>query len=127
VSSDIITRLDEAHESLSDIGGAWERDVVADAKAEIARLQRWKAEATEVLARWNAVADLVPAQLGQRLSDAVANEITQLRGHSQTLNKVAWMLHDAMGLIPDGATEYWGDINADIDFICALIREARRG
>jgi vancomycin resistance protein YoaR len=39
MTDDIVERLDEAYESLCDIGGAWERDVVADAKVEIERLQ----------------------------------------------------------------------------------------
>lgn len=36
---DILERLDDAYESLSDIGGAYEREVVTDAIIEIKRLR----------------------------------------------------------------------------------------
>lgn len=45
---------------------------------EIAMLRRWKAEAIEVLKRWDALADNVEAELGAPRSDAVAAHITRL-------------------------------------------------
>ena len=50
---------------------------------EIMRLNQWKEEATEVIARWDAVADGVPCELGQRRSDAVDTEIKRLRAENQ--------------------------------------------
>ena len=52
-----------------------ERDVFLD---HIHKLERWKAEATRVLARWDDVAAMVPATLGFRKSDAVAQRIDAL-------------------------------------------------
>ena len=49
---------------------------------EIERLRRWKAEATEILARWDSVADTIeigPNQLGLHKSDLVAIELNDLR------------------------------------------------
>jgi hypothetical protein len=60
-------------------------DIHAAAKAEIERLRRWKAEATEVLKGWDAVANMVPVRLGDRKSDAVAAEIIRLR---QEINRL---------------------------------------
>jgi hypothetical protein len=47
------------------------------------------------------------------------------RAHSVTLNTVAWQLHEALGLIPEGADSYYGDIVANLPRMCALIRAAR--
>jgi hypothetical protein len=52
-------------------------------QAEIKRLRRWKAEAIEVLSRWDAVADMVPVRLGDLKSDAVAAEIERLRAERE--------------------------------------------
>lgn len=46
----------------------------------------------------------------------------RFREHSVILNRVSWEIHDAMGLIPEGATEWHGDILADLPEICRLIR-----
>ena len=49
---------------------------------EIDQLRRWKTQATKALARWDAVADLVPIgpnQLGLHKYDIVADEIKRLR------------------------------------------------
>jgi len=80
VSSDIGDRL--RNHSKRSVGCDCVR---CEAAAEIINLRQWKLEATQVLARWDAVADLVPAQLGQRLSDAVANEITRLRAEVERI------------------------------------------
>jgi hypothetical protein len=69
--------------------------VFGDAAAEIKRLRRWKAEATEVLTRWDAVADMVPVRLGDLKSDAVAAEIERLRAASNAVSA----LSDDAGLI----------------------------
>jgi hypothetical protein len=63
--------------------------VFGDAAAEIKRLRRWKAEATEVLTRWDAVADMVPARIGDRKSDAVADEIERLRAASDAVSALS--------------------------------------
>jgi len=52
-----------------------ERDMFLN---HIHKLERWKAEATRVLARWDDVAAMVPATLGFRKSDAVARRIEDL-------------------------------------------------
>ena len=57
-------------------------ETLAEAADEIDRLRRWKAEATEILARWDAVADTIeigPNQLGLHKSDLVAIELNDLR------------------------------------------------
>jgi hypothetical protein len=48
---------------------------------EIERLRRWKAEASEVLARWDTVAERfdLSGHLGEFMADAVADEIDRLR------------------------------------------------
>lgn len=50
------------------------------------------------------------------------SEIERLRGHSTLLNAVAWRIHEAMGVIPEGATEHLGNIESELDEICAAIR-----
>jgi hypothetical protein len=47
------------------------------------------------------------------------------REHSVTLNRVAWAIHAAMGLIPDDVETYVGDIEHDLDEACRLIRAGR--
>jgi len=61
--------------------------VFGDAAAEIERLRRWKAKATEVLKQWDTVADMVPARLGDKKSDAVAAEIERLRSGMDQLSE----------------------------------------
>ena len=48
------------------------------------------------------------------------------REHSVMLNTVSWRLHEAMGVIPEGADSYVGDIMGDLDEICRLIRLGRQ-
>ncbi len=60
-------------------------DLIEAQQSEIERLRRWKAEATEVLKGWDAVADMVPVRLGDLKSDAVAAEIIRLR---QEINRL---------------------------------------
>ena len=57
------------------------------------------------------------------LQDA-RREIERLRGHSVILNRVAWAIHDALGVIEPGAESHWGDIEADLPRVCELIRAA---
>ena len=52
---------------------------LAELVDELGRLHRWKAEAIDVIERWDRLADKVTTQLGQRRSDAVADELTALR------------------------------------------------
>jgi hypothetical protein len=54
-------------------------------------------------------------------------EIERLTQHSIILNRVSWQLHDALGMIPEGADSYRGDIEATLPTICQIIKEARRG
>jgi hypothetical protein len=69
-------------------------DLIEAQQSEIERLRRCKAEATEVLRRWDAVADMVPAIIGDRKSDAVAAEIIRLR---QEINRLtALFIADSM-------------------------------
>lgn len=53
------------------------------------------------------------------------------REHSMMLNRVAWEIHQAMGVIPKGATSHHGPIITDeLPRICELIRkglEVERG
>lgn len=86
MSDDIVGRLRERSEN-------WEIDckfdpscddaqMDRDAADEIEQLRRWKAEATEILARWDAVSDTIeigPNQLGLHKSDLVAIELNDLR------------------------------------------------
>lgn len=61
---------------------SWLQGVDAErALNEIDRLRRWKAEATEVLARWDAVWEHAgcPGRLGQDRSEAVREQIDRLR------------------------------------------------
>lgn len=52
-----------------------------------------------------------------------ADEIARLREHSVVLNRVAWRLHEAMGVIPEGASEYFGDLEGSLDGICTTLRD----
>ena len=54
-------------------------------------------------------------------------KIERLTQHSIILNRVSWQLHDALGMIPEGADSYRGDIEATLPTICQIIKEARRG
>ena len=55
-----------------------------------------------------------------------ADEIERLTKHSIILNRVSWQLHDALGMIPEGADRFWGDIEAQLPTVCEIVREARR-
>jgi hypothetical protein len=61
------------------------------------------------------------------LIEAQQAEIERLTQHSVILNRVSWQLHDALGMIPEGADSYRGDIEATLPTICQIIKEARRG
>jgi hypothetical protein len=65
-----------------------------------------------------AAADLIEAQQA---------EIERLTQHSVILNRVSWQLHDALGMVPEGADSYWADIEATLPTICQIIKEALRG
>jgi hypothetical protein len=47
------------------------------------------------------------------------------REHSVTLNVVAWRIVDALGLIPQDADVWQGDVLANLDEACRLIRLGR--
>lgn len=72
MSDDIVERLRSGYIA----------NTMAEAADEIEQLRRWKAEATEILARWDSVADTIeigPNQLGLHKSDLVAIELNDLR------------------------------------------------
>lgn len=46
-------------------------DRIASLEAEVAKLLRWKAEAVEVMAAWDEVAELIPMALGESRAAAV--------------------------------------------------------
>jgi hypothetical protein len=83
-------------------------DVVQAQQAEIKQLSRWKAEAIEVLNRWDAVADMVPICLGDRKSDAVAAEIERLRAERAVTDRPFQVQPGdrtlSFGYGPDGVT-----------------------
>lgn len=105
-------------------------------------LERWKAEAMEVLSGWDAVwrAAGCPGPLGAPQHENVVahlewyretfqkqvDEIDRLREHSIILNRVSWRLHDAIGDIPEGATEHYGNIEEHLPAICDTLRAARQ-
>ncbi len=62
----------------------------------------------------------------QSVAECAAEEIERLTQHSVILNRVSWQLYDALGLIPEGADRYWGDIEAMLPTICQIIEEGRR-
>ena len=94
------------------------------AKAEIERLRRWKAEAIEVLRRWDAVADMVPARLGDLKSDAVAVEIERLRAERALADKLARALRS---VIHDKPTAHTDEVWLRIHKALEAHEEARRG
>ena len=71
---------------------------IAELQAEIKRLRRWKAEATEVLKGWYDLADrtLSHAKLGESKSKAMADEIERLRGELSKYEKatILWPQKD---------------------------------
>ena len=81
-SDDILTRLTDAYESLCDIGGAWERDVVRDAAAairqrdaDIATLTAELAAKDDKIKRLRAAGDALAKRLwrgGGDLADMIA-------------------------------------------------------
>jgi hypothetical protein len=54
------------------------------------------------------------------------NHDCDYRQHSIILNTVSWRIHEAMGMIPDGADTWNGDILADLNEACRLIRLGRQ-
>ena len=58
--------------------------------------------------------------------DRLRAERDRFREHSMILNRVAWSLHQALGVIPEGATSHWGDILDELPRICELIRSVRQ-
>jgi len=52
--------------------------------------------------------------------DAALRERDRFREHSVTLNTVSWRISQALGNVPEGATEVWGDTLPDLE---ALIRD----
>ena len=52
----------------------------------------------------------------------MSDECERWRRHSILLNKVAWRIHEAMGVVPEGSDSYRADIEADLDEVCRLIR-----
>lgn len=76
----IIDRLRVTYASLPWPAEAPQNRAIRDAIAEIEQLRRWKAEAMEVLAGWDAVWRDAgsPGELGQYRSTAVRQEIRRL-------------------------------------------------
>lgn len=84
---------DDIVQELHDWGGVVDPTLwglVIESVAEIERLRRWKAEAIEVLNRWDAVADMVPVRPGDRKSDAVAAEIAKQKKEIIRLESLYW-------------------------------------
>ena len=52
-------------------------------------------------------------------------ECRRLRAHSVILNTVSFQLHDALGLIPEGADSHYGDIVSNLPELCRLVRLGR--
>jgi len=52
--------------------------------------------------------------------DAALRERDRFREHSMTLNTVSWRISQALGNVPEGATEVWGDTLPNLE---ALIRD----
>ena len=77
----IIDRLRVTYASLPWPAEAPQNRAIRDAITEIEQLRRWKAEAMEVLAGWDAVWRDAgsPGELGQYRSTAVGQEIRRLR------------------------------------------------
>ena len=95
--------------------GSYDEETALDAialikaqQAEIERLRRWKAEAMEVLRRWDEVADMVPARIGDLKSDAVAAEIERLRAERAVTDRPFQVQPGdrtlSFGYGPDGVT-----------------------
>ena len=66
-------------------------DLMLDAAKEIERLRAWKAQATEILARWDAVADTIdtgPNQLGLHKYDIVYAQLQSLRASNDILERL---------------------------------------
>lgn len=70
--------------------------LLVEAADEIERLQRWKAEATEVLERWDEVASMCHPRLGESKSEAVACEIERLRTENAAERALADQLAEAL-------------------------------
>lgn len=75
-SEELIQRYHHAYENRHRLGVLGSQDVESMLD-EIARLQRWKAEATEVITEWDACYDILaaaghPTQVGMRKSRHVA-------------------------------------------------------
>ena len=103
MSGDIVERLDEAYESLCDIGGAWERDVVADAKVEVMRL---RAAGDAMRADCDSWAVLHAQRMA--LIEAMQADITRLRAALGYISSPTMGLPggaDAATFCMDGATE----------------------
>ena len=83
MTDDLVGRLVDAAGHLG--GDAYlsnDGSLLVDAAAEIERLRAWKAQATEILARWDAVADTIdigPNQLGLHKYDLVHSQLQFLQ------------------------------------------------
>lgn len=79
-----------------------QRDALRAANEQIARLERWKAEATELLVKWDTMHDVLgsPARLGESKVDASLAEARRLVGlpelSSATLRAAAAALRPDM-------------------------------
>jgi hypothetical protein len=77
---------------------------------ELRRLRAWKAEATEVIAMWDAIWEALgrPGPLGRPKSECVAREVYRMRHHSALLNRISWNLAELLGDIPPGSGLHYG-------------------
>lgn len=56
--------------------------------------------------------------------DRLRADRDRLREHSMMLNRVSWEIHQALGVIPEGATSHHGPLITDeLPRICELIRK----
>ena len=77
-------------------------------------LLRWKADALQLLAGWDAVFEMIPkrdSDLGRSKHDVVADEIVRLRAERDSAQTQCRHLSDRIiGRWPDLATEEWAEM-----------------
>ena len=57
--------------------------------------------------------DLVPIKMSELRR--IMDESDKYKSHSILLNKVAWKISVALGDVPEGETEIYGDIEENVD------------
>lgn len=108
--------------------------IMIEAADEIKRLRRWKAMATEILARWDAVADTIeigPNQLGLHKYDIVHAELQALRASCEGYFAASreWRdeyrtLHTLVREWADAEDGAWGTGPGRFEEACDALRKA---